>query len=223
MSWKLALSVSVCAALCATAAAAQPAVTWVEAPTVAEVAAAYPDRARAEGIAGGVELSCTATRTGGLDTCVVLGEAPKGYGFGSAARRLAERELRAAGADNGDEVRVPVTFPVEVLSEAGLTVRTPKWAALPSVAEMQAVTPMTEGGPNDIRVTLVCSVQEGGSLSGCAVDREEPAGHGFGAAILKLAPKFRVEPWSAEGMPTVGAKVRVPVRFDLKPVEQAAR
>jgi len=74
-----------------------------------------------------------------------------------------------------------------------------------------------------VRVTLVCDVQAGGSLSGCVVDRETPAGQGFGQAILALAPKFRVEPLSADGTPTVGGKVRVPVRFDLKPVEQAAR
>jgi protein TonB len=102
-------------------------------------------------------------------------------------------------------------------------VRTPTWAALPSVADLQAAVPKTEGGPNNVRVTLVCDVQAGGSLSGCAVDREEPAGQGFGSAILALAPKFQVALMSAEGMPTVGAKVRVPVRFDLKPVEQAAK
>lgn len=83
--------------------------------------------------------------------------------------------------------------------------------------------PKTEGGPNNARVTLVCDVEAGGSLNGCAVDREEPAGQGFGPAILTLAPKFKVELMSAEGMPTVGAKVRVPVRFDLKPVQQAAK
>ena len=38
-----------------------------------------------------------------------------------------------------------------------------------------------------------------------------------------LAPKFQVALMSAEGMPTVGGKVRVPVRFDLKPVAQAAK
>jgi hypothetical protein len=153
----------------------------------------------------------------------VMGETPRGYGFGSAARKLAQQSLRAAGVAKDAEVRVPITFSPDLAKGGTMTVKTPKWAALPSVTEIQAAVPKTEGGPNNARVTLVCDVQAGGSLNGCAVDREEPAGQGFGPAILTLAPKFKVELMSAEGMPTVGAKVRVPVRFDLKPVQQAAK
>jgi TonB family protein len=184
------------------------------------MAAAYPAKAKAEHIGGGVELTCTANRKGAMTDCDVLGESPRGYGFGAAARDLAKK-LTAQGVVNGEEVRVPISFAPDL--GAGATVKTPKWTALPSVSDMQAVVPKSEGGPNDIRVTLVCAVQAGGTLDACAVDREEPAGQGFGQAILTLAPKFRVDLMSGEGMPTVGAKVRVPVRFDLKPVQQAAK
>ena len=149
-----------------------------------------------------------------MTDCDVVGENPRGYGFGAAARKLAG-QLRASGVTYGTEVRVPITF--------AASAKTPIWSALPSVSEMQAAAPKSEGGSNDARVTLVCDVQAGGSLSGCAVDREEPAGQGFGPAILSLAPKFKVELMSAEGTPTVGSKVRVPVRFALKPVQQAAK
>lgn len=218
MSRTLALSFAV--ALSATPVLAQ---TWSAAPTAADMAAAYPEKARAQGVGGGVELICTAGRDGRLDDCDVLGESPRGLGFGAAARRLAEGKLRAAGYAKGAEVRVPITFPAELAKGGAFTAKTPVWAALPRVTDLQAAVPKTEGGPNNIRVTLVCDVQAGGTLSGCAVDREEPAGHGFGAAILALAPKFQVALMSAEGMPTVGGKVRVPVRFDLKPAEQAAK
>jgi hypothetical protein len=171
---------------------------------------------------GAVDLACTASRTGEMTDCDVLGETPRGYGFGLAARRLA-RQMQAAGVVNGTETRVSITFAPELAKGAPLTVRTPKWTALPSVDAMQAAAPKTEGGPNDVRVTLVCDVQAGGTLSGCVVDREEPAGQGFGQAILTLAPRFKVDLMSVEGMPTVGAKVRLPVRFALKPVEQAAK
>jgi TonB family protein len=189
---------------------------WIGAPTAADMAAAYPAKAKAEHVAGGVELTCTANRKGAMTDCDVLGESPRGYGFGNAARDLA-RKLVAQGVVNGQEVRVPISFAPDG------TVKTPRWTVLPSVADMQAAVPKTEGGPNDIRVTLVCGVQDGGALSGCAVDREEPAGQGFGQAILALAPKFRTSLMSLEGMPTVGARVRVPVRFALKPVEQAQK
>ena len=218
MTHRLAFAVSALA-LIAGPAAAQSA--WVAAPTAADMAAVYPQKAREAGVGGGVELTCTANRKGDMTDCEALGESPRGYGFGTAARGLAEK-LRATGVVNGQEVRVPITF-VPQLTKGSATVKTPKWTALPSVSDMQAAVPKTEGGPNDIRVTLVCDVQAGGALGGCVVDREEPAGQGFGPAILTLAPKFKADLMSAEGTPTVGAKVRVPVRFDLKPVQQATK
>jgi TonB family protein len=213
------------AALGALAAAAPAAaeINWVVAPTTAQMAAAYPEKAKAAGVGGGVELACTSTRTGDMTDCDVLGEEPRGYGFGQAARKLA-KEMRGEGLRKDMEVRISMTFAPELARGAPVTVKTPKWAALPSVEDMQAVAPKGDnGGPNDVRVTLVCDVQAGGALAGCVVDREIPAGQGFGPAILSLAPKFKVGLMSAEGMPTVGAKVRVPVRFDLKPVQQAAK
>jgi len=215
------LALASLAALCASPAIAQT--VWITAPTAGEMAAAYPEKAKAAGIGGGVELTCTAARSGAMTDCEALGESPRGYGFGSAAIKLAEQKLRAMGVAKDAEIRVPITFSAELAKGQAMTVKTPRWAALPTVTDMQAAVPKTEGGPNNIRVTLVCEVQAGGTLSACAVDREEPPGQGFGQAILTLAPKFQVALMSAEGMPTVGAKVRVPVRFDLKPVEQATR
>ena len=34
---------------------------------------------------------------------------------------------------------------------------------------------------------------------------------------MALSPAFRLAIWSEEGLPSVGATVRVPVRFDIKP------
>jgi len=220
MSRTLATALSLIALAAAAPAVAQTA--WTAAPTAAEMAAAYPAKAKAEGIGGAVELMCTAARDGAMTACDVLGESPRGYGFGSAARKLTQQSLKAAGVAKDTEVRVPITFSPDLAKGGTATVKTPQWTALPSVTDMQAAVPKGEDGPNNARVTLVCDVQPGGSLSGCTVDREEPTGHGLGPAILALAPKFQVGLMSAEGMPTVGAKVRVPVRIDLKPVQQAA-
>jgi hypothetical protein len=220
MSRSLAPIASLIFACAAGSAAAQ---TWTAAPTAAEMAAAYPAKAKVEGVGGSADLACTAGRSGALVDCDVLGETPRGYGFGSAARTLVQKSLKAEGLVKDSEVRVPITFSADLAKGGAMTVKTPKWTELPTVTEIQAAVPKTEGGPNNARVTLVCDVQAGGALSGCTVDREEPAGQGFGPAILTLAPKFRVDLMSAEGMPTVGAKVRVPVRFDLKPVQQATK
>jgi TonB family protein len=212
------VALSTVVAFCAAPAVAQ---TWTAAPTAADMAAAYPEKAKAQGIGGAVDLVCTAERDGSFDDCAVLGEQPRNMGFGPAARRLVEEKLKVGGVVKGQEVQIPVTFSADLAKGGVLAVKTPVWTSLPTVGEMQTAAPKTEGGPNNVRVTLVCDVQAGGTLSGCAVDREEPAGQGFGPAILALAPKFQVALMSAEGMPTVGAKVRVPVRFELKPVQQA--
>lgn len=221
MRGTLLTAIGLAGGLTAGAAQAQVAATFVEAPTRDQVAAAFPAKAKAAGQSGAVDLSCTAARDGRLKDCAVIGEQPRGMGFGQAARQLA-RSMRVTGVPTGTEVKAPVNFSADVL-KADFTAKTPKWAATPAAADFQATIPKHEGGPNAIRVTLVCDVQAGGVLSGCAVDREEPAGQGFGQGVLALASKFKVEPWSAEGLPVVGSKVRVPVRYDLKPVDQASR
>src|SRR4051812_42193647 len=147
---------------------------WTAAPTAADMAAAYPAKARAEGIGGSAQLVCTVAASGAMTDCAIMGESPRGYAFGTAARGLA-KTLRAAGVMRGTELQVPITFLPEMAKGAEVTVKTPHWTALPSVEDLQAAAPKTEGGPNNVRVTLVCTVQAGGGLSACAVDREEPA------------------------------------------------
>ncbi len=61
-------------AVSAGAATAQPvAVTWVEAPSAADVAAAWPAKVRAAGTGGMANLSCTIGRDGRPHDCAVLG------------------------------------------------------------------------------------------------------------------------------------------------------
>ena len=205
----------------AAGALAQTAPQWAEAPSVADMAAAYPAKAKAAGIGGEVNLTCEINREGRPRQCAALGEKPSGYGFGSAARKIAERMRVGDPGMAGQEVRVPVTFDPAVLKGAA-TVTKPSWAALPSAADFQASFPKAENGINKVRVVLACTVAPGGALAGCAVDQEEPAGQGFGEGALALASKFRVGPWSLDGEPTVGAKLRVPIRYELTPVKPAA-
>ena len=204
-----------------TLATATQAQTWAEAPTVADVAAAYPAKAKAAGAAGLVDLTCTINHDGRPKDCTALGEKPSGLGFGFAARKLAERMRVAETGMNGKEVRIPVSFEPAVLTGAAPTVVQPAWTVLPSAQDFQASFPKTANGVNTVLVALVCDVAAGGSLSGCTVAREEPAGQGYGAGALALAPKFKVGPWSLQGEPTVGAKVRVPIRYQLHQVSAA--
>jgi TonB family protein len=217
MSVKSTAAVAGATFLAATSAAAQRAPTWTEAPSVADVAAAYPAKARAAGASGMVNLSCTLNHEGRPRNCSAIGEKPTGLGFGFAARQLAEKMRTDAPGMDGQEVGIPVTFDPKVMNGAA-TVKTPAWAALPAAEDFQASFPKTANGVNDVRVTLVCTVAAGGALDGCVVDREEPAGQGYGTGALALAPKFRVGLWSADGEPAVGAKVRVPLHYQLAQV-----
>ena len=211
-------SVALLASLAATAASAQTSPIWAEAPGVAEVAAAYPAKARVAGVGGQVNLSCQINREGRPRDCAALGEQPSGYGFGFAARKLAEHMRVADAALRGQEVRVPVTFDPALLKGDVPLVTKPVWSTLPSAEDFQASFPKTANGVNEVRVALICSAAAAGLLTGCVVDREDPAGQGYGQGALALGPKFRVGPWSLDGIATAGAKVRVPIRYQLTPV-----
>ena len=76
MSLRFAAFAGCGALIVATGALAQSPITWVEAPSVADVAAAYPAKAKAAGLGGGVELTCEIARTGHPKDCEALGKSP---------------------------------------------------------------------------------------------------------------------------------------------------
>ena len=70
-----------------------------------------------------------------------------------------------------------------------------------------------------MRVALVCDVAAGGSLAGCSVNHGEPPGQGYGQGALALAPEVPGHfPGACRRRTHVGAKVRVPIRFELTQV-----
>jgi TonB family protein len=215
---KLAVTLAVSCMIAPWAASSQPAPTWIEAPSTADVASAYPAKARAAAVGGTVDMSCTVSRQGRPKACAVLREKPGSYAFGAAARKLAELMRVAETNLHDQEVLVSVTFNPDILKPGGATVTKPAWAAMPSINDFQATFPKAENGVNSVRVVLACTVEPGGVLGGCSVDSESPTGQGFGQGALALASKFRVGPWSQDGQPTVGARLRLPIRYELTQV-----
>jgi TonB family protein len=221
MSAKLVFMVG-CVALAASAAIADPVPSWTAVPSKADMAAAYPAKAKAANIGGGVNLSCAINRLGHIRECGVLGESPKGFGFGNAARKIAEQLQAPNGSTPSADVRVAVTFTPDMLKSEPLTITQPVWSALPSPADFQASFPKTANGVNDVRVALACTIQADGGLGDCAVASEAPTGEGYGQGALALAWKFKVGPWSKDGQPTAGARIRVPIHYLLTPVPPKA-
>jgi hypothetical protein len=221
MSLKLGALVTFAAAAIASAAAADYTPAMAQAPSVADMAAAYPARAKAAGVSGSVVLSCRVARDNRtLRDCDPVKESPGAYGFGAVARKLAEKMVVETPDLAGQNVFVPMIFDAAML-KGEATVSQPVWAELPSVQDFQASFPKTQNGVNNVRVVLGCTVEAGGGLGGCSVAQEEPAGQGYGAGALALAGKFKLAPWSLDGAPTVGAHIKLPIRYALTPTPAA--
>ena len=64
------------------------------------------------------------------------------------------------------------------------------------------------------RVMRDCIVGADGRLS-CTVISEDPPGHGFGEASLRIAREFRMAPQTNDGRSTEGGRARVPISWRL--------
>jgi TonB family protein len=191
---------------------------WPQAPSYADVLAAYPAKAREAKLGGRATLNCELDRQGGVVHCSTLAEEPKHEGFADAARVLA-KQFRAfpTGPDGktiaGVRLQLPVVFDPATLEGGQPVIGKAEWAGLPSGEETNAAFgKLAVAGTT--RVRLACTVQQGGSVSDCKVVTEDPAGQGVGQAALSLAPHFRLTTWTAEGLPTVGGTINIPLRYE---------
>jgi len=195
---------------------------WERAPTFAQVAAAYPSRARSAGKSGRVSLDCTLGADGQFSSCLVTNEEPVGYGFGAAAAELA-KSFKTAPTVAGDKsvaggvVKLPFAFTTRMLSPGAPTASNPVLTAVPSNRDLAAAFPRAArtAGIGQTRASLDCIVAQTGALSNCRAVVEAPAGYNVAMGAMQLAPKYRVSPWSVDGMPVAGSRVRVPIAYNL--------
>lgn len=193
---------------------------WPKAPDYAAVAAAYPGKARTAKIGGRATLICEFAKDGRLKNCDTLSEEPKHEGFGGAAKQLAGQfqafpTLTDGHNIAGATVRLPFVFDPAMLTDSPPVIGKAQWASLPSEQDTSAAF----GGVavnGEARARLACVVVQGGLVTQCRVEEEAPAGVGIGQAALTLSPHFRLTTWTAEGLPTVGGTVGIPIRYKLK-------
>lgn len=196
-------------------------VRWLSAPSYAEVAAAYPEEAKAKKVGGRVTLNCAFKADGRLSGCETVSEEPERLGFAKAAKILSDRFVAPAVLPDGSKLaglltQIPFTFGVEMLDPERRLVGKPIWAAMPPPADFNGGYPdaAKRAGVATGRAVLLCDIAAGGRLSGCSTQSEEPAGLGFGDAALALSGGFLLRPWTVEGLPVVGGKVKVPIRYN---------
>lgn len=196
------------------------AMAWVQAPGYAAVVAAYPAKAMETHLGGRATLDCRFDRMGRLRNCVTITEEPKQRGFAKAAMDLANQFRAAPTLPDGRpidrvSVQLPFVFDPMMMAASPPIVGKAQWAALPSAEETSAAFGKLKLD-GAARVKLACVVVQGGGVTDCRVDQEMPAGQGFGTAAISLAPHFKLTTWTAEGLPTVGGTIIIPLRYELK-------
>ena len=204
---------------------------WQTTPTAAEMAAAWPKTAPADLAFAKVRLRCGFLPDSTLSRCEVLSEDPAKLGFGAAALALVPRfTTRGALMDESllDKAHIILAF---TFTNPAMGGQAPDWLTRPNWVTFIEADRMTQlyppaaadAGIKTGRGVVICTVAQGGTLTGCTVESEDPAGKGFGASALAAIMAFTVNPWTDDGRPVDGAKIRVPIRFvESEPPPQPA-
>ncbi len=177
-------------------------------PTAAEIAAANP-----AGLDGQVTLRCAVTEAGALDACHADAEPRHDPRLDSIALSLVSY-FRVKPARLGGKPVASGQALVIATKEHRIT--NPDWLRKPDGNALAAVLPQRalETGTSGV-AKIRCDVADDGNLVDCAVESETPAGFGFGAAALLLAPNFQMKPRLVDGKPQPGGTVTIPLRFEL--------
>jgi TonB family protein len=101
------------------------------------------------------------------------------------------------------------------VSSAPQPITRPDWLTRPNADELGRLYPSWAlkrrlGG----QAVISCVVNVHGLLEACKIDSESPAGWGFGAAALALAPTFSMRPAMGSDGPVPGT-VRIPIIFHV--------
>lgn len=95
-------------------------------------------------------------------------------------------------------------------------IQNPDWVAKPSAEDMSRYfPPLAQAVGVDGQVVLECAIMVGGRVQGCAVLTERPLGLFYGAAAQRLSALFQMRPMTINGVPTAGARVRIPIAFRM--------
>lgn len=104
--------------------------------------------------------------------------------------------------------------PAEARPNAIIT--SPAWVRLPTPAEVRLVFPKAAWDAQlDGRAVIECKVSSSGHLFACVVLNEAPMGKGFGDAALRLSKIFLMRPYTRDGVPVAGGRLRVPLVMPL--------
>lgn len=190
---------------------------WGSAPGFEDMAAAWP--AGHPGQDAVVVLRCSMLRSGALTRCLPINGAEKAPT--EAAQALSDRfRVRLTPEQARFHAGWDVIVSLRLLNPAGLDaaerrVTAPDWTSYPDEAMLKAVYPAlaVTAGVRSGRGVADCLVAADGALTDCRTSGERPDGLGFGEAAVRVAGRMKLSLWSADGRPTAGARVRLPIEF----------
>jgi hypothetical protein len=201
---------------------------WISAPSLEQVRAAWPADVK-EVESGQAALRCAISAEGGLKSCEVISENPKGKGFGRAAKDLSGAFKIAVGPEDAKILRnLNVDVPFRFRNPAAPDTRTlahPRWTTTLTADGMALTYPQAaiKAGVFAGKGVTDCAVDASGHLIDCSARREEPAGLDFGAAAVQAAKLMVMNPWTKEGDTVDGLRITLPILFswDDAPAEPA--
>ena len=202
---------------------------WITAPNFADIGAAYPEAGGGE--AGYVAFRCEVNRSGGLRNCQALREEPMGRGFERAAFRLiAKFRLEMDPETKAAPQPLIVNLPIRLFDPAGTEFTNrrlgePIWLNGIDPTKVQALFP-AEAANQGMKTGLgvaACTVTTDGALTDCAPAPGDPDGVGFSEAAVRVATVMKMNLWTQEGGPVDGARVKLPIRFNLADQTAPAR
>lgn len=196
------------------------------APGFEEMTAAWPQDA--DGEEAIVVLRCSLRANGALSDCVAAGKTTDG--FAAAAKRLSSRfRVKVNQAEAVRFANSDVLIPIRLLSPASpegrkVAVKDPRWITTVKAEKVLAVYPpkAAEAGVRSGRGVADCLVAPDGKLTDCKIAREKPEALGFGASAVAIAQLMQMNPWSDTGRPVTGARIKLPIDFNLSEDPAAA-
>jgi len=197
---------------------------WATAPSFDDMAAAWP-KVAGDIASGGAFLRCSVSKAGKLDNCATYNELPRDNGFGAAAKSLASKFTLKLDPNSQRGSRPPfVNVAFRFLNPdtpegKARKLTQARWITTLDASKVQAVFPKqaADSGVKAGMGMADCLITADGHLAECKVAKEEPAGLGFGQSALLVAAIMQLNPWTDDGRPVGGARIKLPIRFGLAP------